>query len=171
MFWIYYKTPKTPNFMNWFVVYVKPKQEIKVCEQLSDLDVEAYAPCRKETRQWSDRKKQVDIPLFTSYVFVKLSEKERSLVFDVPGVVRYLFWLGKPAIVREKEIATLKDWLESDEIDDVAISQYKAGDRITINKGVLKGREAQIQKVGKATIRMILKELGVVVQVNVREFA
>jgi len=155
--------------MNWFVLYVKPKQELKVAQQLANINVEAYAPYKKEIRQWSDRKKKIDVPLFTSYVFVKLLEKERSLVFDVPGVVRYLFWLGKPAIAREEEITRLKDWLEDDEVDDLMVSQFEPGDKITINNGILKGKEAQIEEVGRSTMRMILKELGVVVQVRMKE--
>lgn len=155
--------------MNWFVLYVRPKQEIKVAQQLASINIEAYAPCRKEIRQWSDRKKRIDVPLFTSYVFVKLSERERILVFDVPGVVRYLYWLGKPAIARDQEIETLKNWLEHDEVDDLVVSQFKPGDHITINRGILKGKEAQIEEIGKSTVRMILKELGIVVQAKIKE--
>ena len=155
--------------MNWFVLYVKPKQELKVAQQLANINVEAYAPYKKEIRQWSDRKKKIDVPLFTSYVFVKLLEKERSLVFDVPGVVRYLFWLSQPAIVRDKEIETLKSWLKHDDFQDSVVSQYKPGDNITINNGILKGKEVQIEEVGRSTMRMILKELGVVVQVGIKE--
>ncbi len=157
--------------MNWFVLYVKPKQELKVAQQLSTMNIEAYAPYKKEIRQWSDRKKKIDVPLFTSYVFVKLSEKERNLVFDVPGVVRYLFWLGQPAIARDKEIEKIKDWLAHDKVDDSVICQYKPGDNITINHGIFKGKEAQIEEVGKSAMRMILKELGVVVQVRMKALA
>ncbi|HEA31103.1 MAG TPA: UpxY family transcription antiterminator [Leeuwenhoekiella sp.] len=155
--------------MNWYVLYVKPKQEIKVAQQLSRINIEAYAPYRKEIRQWSDRKKRIDVPLFNSYVFVNLSEKERQLVFEVPGVVRYLYWLGKPAVARDGEIETLKNWLEHDEVHDLVVSQFNPGDQITINSGVLKGKEAQIEEVGKSTVRMILKELGVVVQAKIKE--
>jgi transcription antitermination factor NusG len=59
-------------------------------------------------RQWSDRKKKVVVPLFNSYVFVQVADSDRSLVFQSVGAVRYLFWLGKPAIVRDEEIGTIK---------------------------------------------------------------
>jgi len=62
-----------------------------------------------QIKQWSDRKKKTETPLIASYVFVNIEEKNRNDVFDIPGVVRYLFWLGKPAIVREVEILALKE--------------------------------------------------------------
>ncbi len=90
--------------MTWFVLYVKPQNEIKVGKALTALGIEVFCPTKKEVRQWSDRKKTVEVPLFKSYVFVKLEAQNRNQVFSVPGVVRYLFWLGKPAVVRDEEI-------------------------------------------------------------------
>ncbi|MDT0651627.1 UpxY family transcription antiterminator, partial [Autumnicola edwardsiae] len=92
--------------MQWYVLYTKPKWELKVYENLQKKDIKAYCPTVTEVKQWSDRKKKITAPLFRSYIFVYLAEKERSEVFEVPGVVRYLYWLGKPAIVRDVEIQT-----------------------------------------------------------------
>ena len=61
-----------------------------------------------QIKQWSDRKKKVEIPLINSYVFVNIEDKNRNIVFEVSGVVRYLFWLGKPAVIQEQEIEALK---------------------------------------------------------------
>jgi len=93
--------------MNWFVLHTKPRFEKKVEERLLSLGIEAYCPVRKEIRLWSDRKKKVDVPVLPSMVLVKLEEKKVNDVFNVNGVVRYMFWLGKRAIVREKEIDIL----------------------------------------------------------------
>ena len=95
--------------MNWYVVYTKPKWEKKVAEQLTQRGIECYCPIVTEVRQWSDRKKKVEVPLFNSYVFVRLAEVDRNLVFQSSGVVRYLFWLAKPAIVRDEEISVAGD--------------------------------------------------------------
>ncbi len=81
--------------MNWYVVYTKPKWEKKVAEQLKNAGVECYCPLIVKIHQWSDRKKKVEVPLFNSYVFVRLAEEDRNLVFQSTGAVRYLFWLGK----------------------------------------------------------------------------
>ena len=89
--------------MNWYVVYTKPRWEKKVVEQLNQKGIECYCPLITQVRQWSDRKKKVDVPLFNSYVFVHLEESDRNSVFLSSGVVRYLFWLGKLAVVRAIE--------------------------------------------------------------------
>lgn len=94
--------------MAWFAIYTRPKNEKKVVEGLEKLGVEVYCPMVTEIKQWSDRKKKVEIPLIKSYVFVNIEEKNRNIVFEVPGVVRYLFWLGKPAVIQEQEIEVLK---------------------------------------------------------------
>ena len=94
--------------MNWYVLYVQSRKEKKVAEMLQEMKVQVYCPHIKEIRQWSDRKKTIESPLFKSYVFVRLQDRERQLVFGVPGVVRYLFWLGKPAVVRDEEIQAIK---------------------------------------------------------------
>jgi transcriptional antiterminator RfaH len=86
--------------MNWLVLYTKPKNEVKVAERLAAAGITVYCPLVTSLRQWSDRKKKVTLPLFSSYVFVQLAEVQRAAVFEVPGVVRYLFWLGKPAVVQ-----------------------------------------------------------------------
>ena len=98
---------------HWYVLITKPRAEKKVVQRLLDINLEVYCPVKIEMRQWSDRKKRVEVPILPSMVFVRLTDSQRSLVFDVSGVVRYLFWLGEPAIVRELEIETLKEALDS----------------------------------------------------------
>ena len=79
--------------MNWYALYTKTKKEKKVEEQLLKMGVETFCPKISVVKQWSDRKKRVSQPLIPSYVFVKIKEQDRELVFNVPGVVRYLFFL------------------------------------------------------------------------------
>lgn len=147
----------------WFVLYVKAQKEIKVAAGLSKLNIEVYCPVTKEVRQWSDRKKTIEVPLFKSYVFVRIKEADRHLVFSVPHVVRYLFWLGKPAIVRSAEIDTIKAWLSDDAVDKLVIERYNPGQEITITKGVLQNRQATIQTIDRKQMRLLLKDIGMVV--------
>ena len=155
--------------MNWFVLYVKSNNEKKVATAFGNMNIEHYAPHTTEIRQWSDRKKKVEVPLFKSYVFVKLNEKERNRVFDVPGVVRYLFWLGKPAIVRDAEIEVIKEWLESDKINDFELAQFSPGDRVQVKKGPMKDQKAIIQHIDATKVRLLLVEMGVVLTAKVKE--
>lgn len=96
----------------WFVVYTKPRTELKVVDRLSALGINVYAPTKTEVRQWSDRKKKVVVPLLPSMVLVNLSEQETDRVFKVPGVLRYLFENGKRASVSSEEILAMQCFLE-----------------------------------------------------------
>lgn len=148
--------------MTWFAIYTKPKYEKKVADRLEKSGIEVYCPMVSQIKQWSDRKKKVETPLIPSYVFVNIAEKNRNAVFDIPGVVRYLFWLGKPAIIRENEILALKESLK-ETFSAVAISAYKKGDSINIAEGPFKGKEGIIKEVGKNRVQLILKELGMLI--------
>jgi len=98
---------------NWFVIYTKPRQELKVLERLTDLGIEAYTPTKIEVRKWSDRKKKVTVCLLPSMVLVCLGEKEVSKVFEVPGVRRYLFVHGERARVTNDEVLAMKHYIEN----------------------------------------------------------
>lgn len=93
---------------NWFVLFTKPRNELKVTERLTSIGIEGYTPCKIEVRQWSDRKKKVLVPLLPSMVLVSLPEKQVDQVFEVPGVVRYLFEHGKRAKVSNQEVLAMK---------------------------------------------------------------
>ncbi|MGB7842744.1 MAG: UpxY family transcription antiterminator [Salinimicrobium sp.] len=153
--------------MNWYALYTKPRWERKVAKQLEEQGIECYCPVITQVRQWSDRKKKITTPLFKSYVFVHLDDRVRAKVFDIPGVVQYLFWLGKPAIIREEEISTIKNWLEDDRVEDVEVGDLSPGDKINIANGSFKGQDAIVQKVGKKRLKLVLKNLGLVVNARI----
>lgn len=155
--------------MSWYVLYTKPRSEQKVNKALTDMGVETYCPLVTEVRQWSDRKKKIKTPLFKSYVFVNIEEKERGCVFDVPGVVSYLFWLGRPAIVREQEIEAIRLWMEEDAVDEILVGDLSPGDKLTISGGAFKDQKAIIKEVGKKRMRLILPNLGCTVSARIRE--
>ena len=155
--------------MNWYVLYVKSQTEKKTATALERMGLEVFCPTKTEVRQWSDRKKKVKVPLFKSYVFVRLEEGERQQVFAVPGVVRYLFWLGKPAVVRDEELETVRKWLADEQVADVQVRQFSPGDRVEIKGGVFKGQSAVVDHTGSRKIRLILKHLDVIVEASYRD--
>ena len=104
---------KTLDSKKWFVLYTKPRNEIKVSQRLSVLGIENYTPTRVEVRQWSDRKKKIAVALLPSMVLVNLNEKEVNKVFEVAGVVRYLFENQKRAEVSNEEVLAMKYYLEN----------------------------------------------------------
>ena len=97
---------------NWFAVYTRPRCEKKVHSRLTAQGIEAYCPLQKTLKQWSDRKKLVSVPLFTSYLFVRIDESQRQQVLNLPGVVGFVFWLNRPAIIKDEEIIKIKEFLE-----------------------------------------------------------
>lgn len=153
--------------MNWYVVYTKPKWEKKVEEQLQKRGIECYCPLVTQMRQWSDRKKKVEVPLFNSYVFVQLAEGDRNAVFECVGVVRYLFWLGKPAIVRNDEIEVIKKWLNTSDTIDVAVSSYQVGDSIQLESGPFSAQTATIQEMTNTHYVLVLESLGCVLKMKI----
>lgn len=154
---------------HWFVIYVRPRNEKRVSLQLEKLGIEVYCPLVTEIRQWSDRKKKVELPLFNSYVFVKVYEKERDIVFQVPGVIRYIFWLGKPAIVREEEILVLKKWL-SGELLETRIEGIEVGELVEIKAGPFKGSKGFVKEINKNRIQLMLLDLGIKVTITKTNF-
>jgi transcription antitermination factor NusG len=145
--------------MPWYVLYTKPRQEKKVADSLNAIGIEAYCPLVTVVKQWSDRKKKVQIPLINSYVFVNIEEQKREDVFKVYGIVRYLFWLGKPALVRAIEIEAMQKSLEV----IVASFEVSAIQKETIYKipeGPFQGFEGIVKNMNATTIQLLLVDLG-----------
>ncbi len=137
-----------------------------MAQQLQAMGIDCYCPLVMKERQWSDRKKKVEMPLFNSYVFVHLEEKDRSLVFQSPGAVRYLFWLQKPAMVREDEIATIKKWLSSPDVAEIEVSTYQVGDTILVDSGPFVNQQARVQEVTASHYVLVLESMGCVLKMK-----
>ncbi len=154
--------------MPWYVIYTKPRNEKKVAERLLQTGITAYCPMITMMKQWSDRKKKVQVPLLNSYVFVYLEEKDREKIFEVSGVVRYLFWLGKPAVVRDEEISALKEGLK-ETMTSFEVKGIKVGDLLPIPSGPFQGKEGIIKQISKNSLQLILTELGVLITLHKEE--
>ena len=112
--------PKTQNYAKkWLALYTRPRWEKKVHALLTEKGIESYCPLNKVRRQWSDRVKTVEEPLFKSYVFVRVNEGERTAVRLTSGAINFIYWNGKPAQIREKEIVAIRKFL--DEHEDVEL--------------------------------------------------
>jgi len=144
----------------WFAIYTKPRWEKKVNQSLTDKGVECYCPLNKVKRKWSDRTKTVEEPLFKSYVFVKVSEEERTKVRLTNGVVNFVYWNGKPAIVREKEIQTIKLFLDEHENVQVRPMDLTVQQRVLITSGTFMDRTATVLDVRKKEVKVSIDSLG-----------
>jgi transcription antitermination factor NusG len=132
---------------NWYAVYTRPRWEKKVAEYLLEKGIEHYCPLNKVTRQWSDRKKVVMEPVFKGYVFVKPIEEKKWDVRKIPGILNYVYWLGKPAIIKEEEIVTIKKFLN--EFHDVVVEKRDlvVNSPVRITQGVLMNYEGMVIEV------------------------
>ena len=150
---------------NWYVLYTKPRNEKKVTAQLQALGIKAYCPMIVTKNQWSDRLKKVETPLISSCIFIQSSETNRSLVFQIPGAVRFLFWLGIPAIVKNAEIELLQNWLTG-EVSNAKVENIKPGDTYSVPDGHFKGKEGVVNEVNKNRLQLILVELGMKITIT-----
>ena len=151
---------ETKQNKKWYVLYTKPRHEIKALERLTQNGFEVYCPMKTTLKQWSDRKKKVSEPLLPSYLFIKTTEKKRAIPLTDPSVLNYIFWLGKPAIVGEPEIDALKGIISKDKAQELEIKQLSIGDKIDVNKGQIKSKNAIIKTISNNYITAELKELG-----------
>ena len=147
---------------NWFVLYTKPKQELRIVDELSKIGIYSYCPTVKMIKQYSDRKKKIERPLIPSYIMVYIEESKRKSVFSIPGIVRYLFWLGKPAMVHENEINIMKKHLEG-VYSSISISKLIIGQMYKISEGPLAGNTGKIVEMKKNKVKLELASLGMTV--------
>lgn len=148
--------------MSWFAIYTKPRNEKKVADRLSREGFEVYLPMHEQKRKWSDRYKVVKVPIISSYVFIKCNEQERELVLQDPGVSRFVFWLGKPAIIKDEEIKRIQYVLKEATPDDSFYMQdIPKGQKAKITSGNFAGEEGVIVSVDKKEYRVLLDGMGV----------
>jgi transcription antitermination factor NusG len=155
--------------MSWYVIYTKSRYEKAVADKLNLLGIEVYCPLLKRKKLWSDRWKWVEEPLFRSYCFVSLEENDKDLVFLVPGVVRYVYYCGQPATIREREMNLLKKWLNEYDHDSLEAGNLNVNDKIRIRSGVLLDKEAKVLVSKGNYALLLLEDLGLQVKVDLRK--
>jgi transcription antitermination factor NusG len=144
----------------WLAIYTRPRWEKKVNSLLLEKGLESYCPLNKVRRKWSDRVKVVEEPLFKSYVFVKVSDEDRSAVRMTPGAINFVYWNGKPAVVREKEIVAIKKFLDEYENVEAHKVEIKVDERVRVTNGTLMDHEGKVLDVRHKTAKVAIDSLG-----------
>ena len=145
--------------MNWYVLFTKPRSEKKVEKQLLSLGINAYCPTRPEIRFWSDRKKRIEVPVLPSMVLVNIDDNEINKVFKCSSVVRYMFWLGKRALVRQSEINILKKYLSGDYyLKESKLLDIKVGDNLSLSS--FNNKNGVVDKISNNNVWIYLKSIG-----------
>jgi len=157
---------------SWHALYVSSRAEKKVMETLLSKGIEAYVPLVKTMKQWSDRKKMVELPLLNGYVFVKISTTENDLTLQTRGVVNFVRLEKKIAVVRDEEITRLKQLIELGyQMEVCAIKRnYVEGDRVKITSGILKNIEGFVMESNEGRfIQVLLESIGQSIKVKLPE--
>jgi len=144
----------------WYAVYTRPRWEKKVNALFAEKGIESFCPLNKVHKQWSDRVKLVEEPLFKSYVFVHVPRDEQAEVRLVNGVLNFVYWLGKPAVIKQVEIDRIKRFLNQHENVSVESLQLKPNDNVVIRSGILMDKKAKVLQAFGNRVEVAIESLG-----------
>lgn len=136
---------------HWHALYVRSRSEKKVLSQLEDQGYIAYLPLVTQMKQWSDRKKKVEEPLFKSYVFVFSSDKEYIPILNVYGVIKFVCFEKQAVIVPENQILAIKKFVSEfergEEFKMLNSEDLKVGQKVRIINGPMKGLTGRLETI------------------------
>ena len=152
----------------WYALYVKSRTEKKVAVELEGTGIDFYLPLEKRIRQWSDRKKWVEVPLFRSYIFVYITQKEYYKVLQTQGVMKFISFEGKAVPVPQQQIDAVKIYLT--EMDPLLQEDqpWEEGKEVEVMAGKLTGLKGiLIQAKGKNRVRVEIDVVGSAIILNI----
>jgi transcriptional antiterminator RfaH len=132
----------------WYALYTRPRAEKQVYQRLVENGVETFLPLQKTYRTWSDRRKLVERPLLSSYIFVKTKSKNFPVVYKTLGVVKFVTFEGHPAWIPQNQIDNLRLLINSDEEIEVTGEKFAKGDNVEVTNGSLIGLTGELIRIG-----------------------
>jgi len=147
---------------NWYAVYVKSRTEKKALSELEFKNIETFLPLQRKLRQWSDRKKWVEIPLISGYLFVRISRKQYDLVLHSNYVVSYVRFEGTAAVIPDNQIENLKVMLNQSSVEiEITRKDFAPGQLVDVIAGPLIGLRGKLVFLkGKSKVAVNLEQLG-----------
>lgn len=140
----------SPDEVVWRVFSVRARAEKRAAERLAAAGIKVYLPLRVALHQWSDRKKRVEVPLFSGYVFAHVDERQRLRVLEDEAVTRTVAFGGVPAVVADDEIALLRTFESMpDQIEAVTQRAFPVGAEVILTNGPLKGIRGHVSSYPK----------------------
>lgn len=145
----------------WYALYTKSRAEKKVYDQLIQLGITTYLPLRKILRQWSDRKKWVEVPVISSYIFINIPKGDYRRAFEAHGVVAYVSHKGKACTIPDADIDAMKRTIENQMDFDVETDRLRKGQTIEVTSGPLKGVSGKVLEVqGAKKLYLSISNIG-----------
>lgn len=152
----------------WYAMYTKSRWEKQVHQELEAKGIEVYLPLLKTLRQWSDRKKWVEEPLFRSYIFVHITPKEYDLAIKTPGVVKYITFEGRAIPIPPQQIEAVKAYINEGDARIEYSDKYEIGDMVEIKIGAMRGLKGRLMKIkGKHRVLVEISGIGERIILNV----
>jgi transcription antitermination factor NusG len=130
---------------HWYALYTNPRHEKVVAQQLKDRCVESFLPLYRSWRRWKDRRKQVDLALFPSYVFVRIEEHNKLQVLRIPGAVNLVSFNGKLAALPEPEIEALRNALDN-QVFAEPCPYLRVGRKVRVVRGPMAGAQGILSR-------------------------
>jgi transcriptional antiterminator RfaH len=120
----------------WYVIYTRPKFEKKAFKSLTEKGILSYLPLKKTIRQWHDRKKKIEVPVFPNYIFVQINESEVPGVYSLPGFVRFVSTGRTPDVIPQKKMDMIKVLLNGE--FETSTEEFEARDCVQVLSGPFK---------------------------------
>ena len=158
------------TIMRWYAVYVKSRYEKKTAKLLEDRHIEVYLPLLNRLKQWSDRKKMVEEPLFKSYIFVRTDLKNYYDILNTPGIVRFIGFEGRPAPVPDNQIVAVKQFVGEydDTCDYDELQNLSEGQMVEIVYGEMRGLIGRLVSLqGKQRLIVDIESVGRSIPINI----
>ena len=152
----------------WIAVYTKSRHEKVVIQELENKNIEAYCPIFKERRQWSDRKRWVEFPLFRSYVFAKIELKNSIYILQAMGVHHIIKFQGNISIIPNEIIQNIKSMIDGGFTVE-QVEYFVKGDEVIVVEGALKGMEGIVVKIkneNKLVLKVAAIQQAIAVQIH-----
>lgn len=147
---------------SWYAIYTAPRAEKKVDERLTQAGIEHYLPLQKVKRRWSDRVKEVIVPVVNGYIFVCVSQSDFKKVTNIYGALSFVREGGQPVAIPEKQMEILRFMVENADEEVVYSSEsFEHGESITIIKGPLQGMMGELIEIkGNHKVLVRLEKFG-----------
>jgi transcription antitermination factor NusG len=161
-------TKSAPAPAKWYAVYTYPQAEKKVYNRVNEMGFESYLPVHTVVRQWSDRKKKMEVPLFPNYVFVRTHLPNTIELLSIRELVKFISFDGAPVVIPEKEIEAIRQVLSGKAPVENETYDHRVGETVVIRDGQFAGTQGLVvRKNGKHRLVIRIHALHQAISVEI----
>ena len=154
--------------LRWYVYYTFPKSEFVVKKEFEKANFEVFLPLRKVKRQWSDRVKIIDVPLFPNYIFIRSISEDIYNIIRHPKIIKYVAFEGRPASLKDEEILLMRKFTNNNNNIEIDLS-VMIGNKVRIISGPLLGLTGTlIERKGSNRFGIKLHELSQTLSIEIK---